>query len=262
MYEQAVALDPRFALAHAGLAYVCGLIYEWHEQSDRWIERGLAACERALTLEPQLAEAMVARARISWAQRKYDEAIQYARRAIESKPNCEGAYWTLGQAYFASDRWQEAAEIAERAMEMSGDDYNVYIPYRLVLERLGQAEAARRVQERAGRALERQIELVPEDVRARILLAADYASFGKEADAMRELQIALALRPKDSNILYNAACVYGLLKKKAEALTVLRKAKEAGYRLILEWAARDPDLACLHGEPEFERLLKEGEQKG
>src|SRR4029077_16801673 len=45
LYEQAVALDSRFALAHAGIAYVCGIFYEWHERDDRWIQKGLSACE-------------------------------------------------------------------------------------------------------------------------------------------------------------------------------------------------------------------------
>jgi len=261
MFENAVALDPDFALAHAWLANVQGLFFEWHEHDARWVERGLASCERALSLDPQLADALAARARIAWAQDKYDEAIHYARQAIERKPDCEGAYWTLGQAYFATDQLQEAAALAERATESTGDDYNVYIPYTLVFERLGEADSVRTLRERQTRALERQLEMVPEDVRAGILLAVNHAKDRREAEADRELRIAIALRPKDTNILYNAACVYGILQKKAEALATLQKAKDAGYR-SLDWAARDPDLDCLRGDPEFERLIRKEEQKG
>jgi non-specific serine/threonine protein kinase len=257
MFERAIALDPGFALAHAGLANACGLFYEWHEHNPAWLEKGLAACEHALALEPQLADALAARARIFWAQQKYDEAIEYARAAIERKPDCEGAYWTLGQACFASDRWQEAAALAARAVEATGDDYNVYIPFINVFERLGQAESARSLRQQQIRVLEQQLELVPEDVRARILLANSYAFLGNQAEAMRELQKAVALRPDDTNILYNAACTYGILQRKAEALALLKKAKEIGFP-NMDWAARDPDLACLHGDPEFQRLIEEG----
>jgi non-specific serine/threonine protein kinase len=261
MYDQAVALDPGFALAHAGLAYTCGLFYEWHEHEPRWIEKGLAACERALQLEPQLAEALAARAKICWGQKKYDEAIRYAREAISRKPDCEGAYWALGQALFASDRNEEAAALAERAIEVSGDDYNVYIPYMFALERIGQKEASHHLRQLQMQVMERQLELVPEDVRARVLLAAGYADSQRAAEADRELQFAIALRPKDANILYNAACVYGILQKKAEALALLRRAKDAGLP-NLGWADKDPDLACLHGDPEFERLLAESRKDG
>jgi len=261
MFEHAIALDPGFALAYAGLASVCGLFHDWYDRDAHWVEKGLAACEQAVKLEPQLAEVLAARALILEAQRKYDEAIQCARQAIERKPDCEGAYKVLGRACFASDRWEEAAAVANRAIEISGDDYNIYIPYTLSLERLGQMEAARILRERQTRALEQQLELIPEDVRARILLAVNYAFFNKEKEAIRELQKAVALRPDDSNILYNAACAYGIMQKKPEALEMLRKAKEVGFP-NLDWAARDPDLTCLHEDPEFKRLLAEGEVMG
>jgi non-specific serine/threonine protein kinase len=261
LYEQAVALDSRFALAHAGLAYVCGLFYEWHERDDRWIQKGLAACEQALSLEPKLPEALTARARIFWAQKNYDEAIRYSLQAVEHKPDCDGAYWILGQAYFASDRWQEAVAIAERAIEVSGDDYNVYVPFMLASERLGKTEGAVRIQQQFIQALERQLELVPEDVRARVLLSGRHAAAGRKPEAIRELEIAITLRPKDANILYNASCVYAQLQMKAEALDLLKKAKDVGFPSF-DWAARDPDLACLHNDPEFQQILQEVRQKG
>ncbi len=53
--------------------------------------------------------------------------------------------------------------------------------------------------------------------------------------------------------MYNAACVFCQLEKKPEALSALQKAWEAGFK-DTAWARRDPDLALLRGEPEFERL--------
>jgi serine/threonine protein kinase/Flp pilus assembly protein TadD len=261
LYEQAVALDPGFALAHAGIAYVCGLFYEWHDRDDHGIQKGLAACERALALEPRLPDALTARARIFWAQKEYDEAVRYALQAIEYKPDCDGVYWVLGQAYFASDRLQEAAAMAAQAVEMNGDDYNVYIPFMLALERLGRPDEAAGMYQKIVIALEQQLEAVPEDVRARILLAVRHASAGSQAEAVRQLEIAVTLRPKDANILYNASCVYGLLQKKAEALDLLKKAKDVGFPSF-DWAARDPDLKCLHDDTEFQQILQEVREKG
>ena len=77
--------------------------------------------------------------------------------------------------------------------------------------------------------------------------------FGRNDDAVRQLETAVTLRPDDANVLYNAACTYGIMGRKAEALDMLRKALEAGYG-NRDWAARDPDLACLHDDPEFRRL--------
>ena len=255
MFEHAILLDSGFALAHAGIANACGLVYEWHERDERWLERGRASCERALALDPSLAEALLGRARILYAQKRYDEAVRDARRAIEMKRDCDGACNILARSLFESDRWAEAIETVSQAIAVNGDDYNVYVPYTNIYEGLGRTEDAASLRLREVAVLEQTLRDVPEDVRARILLAADYASIGREQDAVRELQKAVDLRPNDSNILYNAACTYGVMKKKPEAIEMLRRAKVAGYQ-TLEWTRRDPDLACLHGEPEFEKLFE------
>jgi TolB-like protein/Flp pilus assembly protein TadD len=254
MFERAIALDPDFALAYAGLARICGRYYEMREQNQRWIDRGLAACKRGLELEPDLAEMLVARAYIAFAQQQYGEAIDFARKAIERKWNCDGAYDVLGRALFSSGRLQEAADLVERAVEANGDDYYTYVPFLNALGAIGDKEGQRKLRGREMKVLENQLELVPEDMRARILLAVDYAELGRPEDAIRELKKAVALRPNDGNTLYNAACVYGVLGRKSESLEMLRRAKVAGYH-NLDWASRDPDLALLYDEPEFHRIL-------
>jgi serine/threonine protein kinase/Flp pilus assembly protein TadD len=257
MYEQAIKLDPNFAHAHAGVAYICGIIHEIREHNPKWVERGDAACNKALELDPNLAEALVARARISYSQLQHAEAIEYAQRAIALKPDCDGVYNVLVRAYFASGRFEEAAALTEKAIEANGDDYNVYVPIVNALERLGRFAELKRYREMEMGMLERQLELVPEDVRARSLLAADYANMGRPDDAIRHLEMTVALRPNDSNVLYNAACTYGVLGKKDAALDLLRRALGAGYANFA-WPGQDPDLSLLHDDPEFLRLFPSG----
>ena len=255
MFEQATQLDPNFALAHSGIAHLCGLIYELREQNQKWIERGLAACDRATALAPELPEVLVAHARICYAQKKYEEAALLAWRAIERKPDCEGSWNILGRAYFAAGRYAEAAALTERALEANGDDYNTFIPYGNALERLGRKKEAEHARQRMCKVLRQQLELVPEDVRARILLATNLAYLQQDTDeSIRHLQTAVVLRPGDANILYNAACTYGLLGKKVDALETLKKAFAAGYGNG-DWAAKDSDLDCLHDDPEFQKLV-------
>ncbi len=254
MFEQAIQLDPDFAHAHGGIAHLCGLIFEIREQNTKWIEKGLAACDRATALAPDLPEVLVAKARIAYAQKKYEEAALLAKRAIERKPDCEGSWNILGRAYFSSGRFEDAVALTEQAIEANGDDYNTYIPYGNALERLGRKEEAKKLRKRLVEVLRQQLELVPEDVRARILLSSDLAYNGETEESIRHLQTAVALRPGDPNTLYNAACTYGVLGRKAEALETLKKALAGGYG-NLDWASKDSDLDCLHDDPEFKRLV-------
>ena len=75
-------------------------------------------------------------------------------------------------------------------------------------------------------------------------------------EAVREIGLAMTLRPKEATVLYNAACAFCFLKMKTEAMDALSKAWDAGFK-DSDWARRDPDLSLLHGDPEFERLYPE-----
>jgi tetratricopeptide (TPR) repeat protein len=260
MYQHAIRLDADFAQAYAGIAHVCGALAEYQGGDPMWIEKGLRAVERAIALQPDLPEALSARARLYAVQKNYIEAARWARKAIELKPDCEEGYAVLGRALFESDRWKEAAELIDRAIAVCGDDYNVYIPYANVLRALGDDQAAAKLEEKLIVVLEHQLQTVPEDVRATILLAANYSRQGKTREAVAAAEKAVAMRPGDSLTLYNAACTYCVLKMKPEALVMFRRAVEAGYRNP-EYAARDEDLSCLHDDPEFQRLIKPGPRK-
>jgi len=258
MFEQAIKLDRNFALAYAGIAHLCGLIYELREQSQAWIDKGIAACDRAMALAPELPEVMVARARLFYAQKKFDESELMARRAIERKRDCDGSWNILGRALLSQGKYEEGAKLTEEAVEANGDDYNTYVPFGVCLENLGRMSEGLELRERMNVVLRKQLETVPEDVRARILLASNLANAGEADEAIRHLQTAVALRPNDGNTLYNAACTFGCLKMETEALDTLKRAIAAGYG-NLNWAARDPDLNCLHDKAEFRRLVGLGE---
>jgi non-specific serine/threonine protein kinase len=256
MFENAVILDPNFALAYAAIANVCAQNHYYHGRDPVWIERAMKASETAVVLRPDLPEVQVAQAWILYAKGKYDEAAAVIRRAIQRKRDCEGAYYLLGRTLFSAGCYQEVASIADAAVEASGEDYNVYVPIMNALGALGKGEALHNFRQRHLAALEAHLHKVPEDARARILLAGLYATMDRPEEAIRETNFAITLRPNEANVLYNAACVFSQMNKKAEALESLRKAWETGFR-DAGWVRRDPDLAMLHGDPEFERLYPE-----
>jgi len=252
MFEQAIALDPKFALAFAAIAHACANIFYNYGRDEAWIERAKNAAHQAVIIQPELPETDVARAWIMYAAQDYSQAIDTARRAIARKPDC-GGHYLLARALFAAGRYQEVADLSDEVMKAAGDDYNIYAPIGNALGALGKNEALRNMRLRRARVLEDQISKVPEDVRARILLAIDYASLGRVDEAMREVNLAMMFRPDEALVLYNAACAFCMMEKKTEALDALRKSHAAGFR-DPDWARQDPDLALLHGDPEFDRL--------
>jgi serine/threonine protein kinase/Tfp pilus assembly protein PilF len=257
MFENAVAIDPSFALAHAACANACAMFYSNFSRDQVWVERAREASGKALALRWDLPEVQVSQAWVLYVAELHDEAVRMVRKAIERKRDCEGAYYMLCRALFAAGRYQEVVDVADAAIEASGEDYNIYVPIMNSLGAMGKEEARRHMCHRVVVALENHLKHVPEDARARVLLGANYAEIGRSDDALRELNLAVTLRANEASILYNAACVYCGLKRKPEAIDALRKAWEAGFRDAV-WARRDPDLTLLHGDPEFERLYPEG----
>jgi non-specific serine/threonine protein kinase len=257
MFENAVAIDPSFALAHAACANACAMFYSNFSRDQVWVERAREASGKALALRWDLPEVQVSQAWVLYVAELHDEAVRMVRKAIERKRDCEGAYYMLCRALFAAGRYQEVVDVADAAIEASGEDYNIYVPIMNSLGSMGKEEARRNMCHRVIVALENHLKHVPEDARARVLLGANYAEIGRTDDALRELNLAVTLRANEASILYNAACVYCGLKRKPEAIDALRKAWETGFRDAV-WARRDPDLAILHGDPEFERLYPEG----
>jgi non-specific serine/threonine protein kinase len=253
LYENAAAQDPQFALAYAAIANVCAVYHYNFERDASWLDRARAASQKAVALQPELAEAKVAQAWILYASGEYAEALRNVRAVVERKRDTESAYYLLLRVLFASGQYQEIASVAEAAIEASGTDYNVYVPVMNALGALGKQEALKKVRQRFILALEEHLRRTPEDARARILLAGAYAYEGRTDDATREATMAMVLRPNDANVHYNAACAFCSMNKKTEAMDALAKAWKAGFR-DPDWVRRDPDLALLHGDPEFERL--------
>jgi len=253
MYENAVTLDPDFALAHAGLANVCAQYYSHFDKQQEWIDRAIAATQKASSNGGDSPEIRLAEAWIDLVAGSNEAAVDKVREAIKKDPDVDGGYYLLGRALFVSGRYQEIVEIIEEAMAHAGENYNTIVPIRNALGALGKTEALNNFTFRGIAIFETYLKKVPEDARARVLLAGAFAHQGRYEDAKREADMAIALRPDDTMILYNVACVFCLMNNSKDALVALAKAKETGYR-DPAWVRHDPDLAILHGDPEFERL--------
>ena len=253
MYENAVALDPHFAVAHAAIANVCAQYYYYFERKQAWIDRVNAAAQKAIATGRDEPEIRCAEAWLDFAQGKYESAVDKIRAALARDPDIDGGYHLFGRALFESGRYQEVLDIMEDALAHAGENYNTTIPIHNALGAMGKTDALKNYTYREIAIFEAQLKKTPEDARVRVLLAGNYAYQGRAEDAQRELDLAMALRPDDTMILYNSACTLCEMDKPQEAMTALKKAWEAGYKNPV-WTRQDPDLAKLHGDPEFERL--------
>jgi serine/threonine protein kinase len=256
MFEKATTLDPNLALAYAGIGHACGRIHRYYDQDVSWMKRGLEACENAMKIEPNLPEALSARAFLYYSHEQYEEAIQDAKLALDKKHDCEGAYFVLGLSLNITDHLEEAAQLTDRAIEFSGDDFNLYAAFGNTFKRLRDSERVQRLTLQHIRVLQMHLEWAPENIRARTLLAGAFADLGRVEDSVVELQTVLLNSPDDAATLINVACAYSILARKKEAIETLKKAIKNGYWHI-DTIARDADFDHIRDEPEFQEIIKD-----
>ena len=81
---------------------------------------------------------------------------------------------------------------------------------------------------------------------------------GRFADGLQIDKRLVGLRPHDPLAHYNLACSYALLRKPEQALKILRRAVELGYR-DFRYMREDRDLDSIRHDPRFRQLLREYE---
>src|SRR5258706_1800804 len=99
------------------------------------------------------------------------------------------------------------------------------MPIHNALGALGKKDALNNYVHRETAIYEGAVKKVPEDARARILLAGGYALMGRLDDAKKEADMAMVLRPDDTMILYNTACVFCLMNNAKDAMIAIKKAQ-------------------------------------
>jgi TolB-like protein/Flp pilus assembly protein TadD len=258
MFKRAIALDPKFAEAHAGLGDVNSTIVQWllvpPAEAGAVRAEALAESEEALRLDPSLSEAHVARGNVLAAIGRAGEADESFRRAIELGPGSRDAHYAFGRFLFAQKRYPESARAFEEAARINPDDYDSLTLLSMPYARMGEEPKAQAVRRLSLEASERVLKNEPDDVRALYMSGNNLIRFGEKARGLARLEQAVALRPSDYGVLYNAACGYTFAGEYDRAIDLLERAigTGRGYRA---WFENDPDLDALRNNPRFQQIL-------
>ncbi len=99
-FRRAIAIDPHYALAWAGLG---SLLMPRLLSTGRFdgLDESVAALKRALELDPALAEPYIYLAYLCAMQHRIDEAIEYGRSAVQHDPGVPMAWYILGIALYS-----------------------------------------------------------------------------------------------------------------------------------------------------------------
>jgi eukaryotic-like serine/threonine-protein kinase len=221
-YNQAIAKDPAYAQAYAGLALTYVLLPEYSlSPPQEALPKAKAMARKALELDETLAEAHTA---LAYSLFSYDwnfaEADREFQRAIELNPNFATAHQWHAESLLPTQRFDEAIAEAKRARELD--------PFSLVINHaLGFTYLYARQYDQAIEQYRKTIELDQNWYIAHWFLGYAYEAKGLFREAIAEYQKAAALN-EDPYALSYLAHGYAASGRKAEALNVLEQMKDVG----------------------------------
>ena len=285
-FEQAIARDPNYALAYAGLASA-HILSPYYTRTDRRQEGAKAkeAALKALSLDPNLAEAHSALGKILfWTELNIAGAMGEYERALELKPNDAGTrHWygndtlaalgrfeeaiaegrraieldplspiinaDLGTTFFYAGRYDESAAQLRKTLEIDPTFFFAHYGLGIALQAKGDLSGAITEYEKAK-------QLTSDNLLVSTIWAAAKARAG-DKDAARQMLTELDEISKNREVVgYFRALLYLSLNNKDEALRWLEQGYEERDGANICWIKVDPLLDSLHGNPRFEALVQ------
>ncbi len=162
LYNQAIELDPNFALAHARLASVCAEVFRYYEPTENWRTKARSEAETALRLKPNLTEAHFALGQcIYWMDEDYDRALEQFEIASRLSPSNADAVRLIAAIERRQGKWQEALATYEKVARVDPQNPNT-------IRELMQTDTAMRRWEDASRWADRLRAMAPASLVAKI----------------------------------------------------------------------------------------------
>jgi len=123
MYERAISLDPKFALAYACYSQLESWIVHSYERTPERRQKARSLAERALELQPDLPEAHLALGySYYWGDNNYNDALREFQVAQRGLPNEADAYLAIGAIQRRQGKWSESNENLEKAASLNPKD--------------------------------------------------------------------------------------------------------------------------------------------
>ncbi|HEV2201829.1 MAG TPA: protein kinase [Bryobacteraceae bacterium] len=280
--NQAIAVDPNYALAYDGLSYYYALVTDWFMPSTEAGPKAIGAARKALELDDSLAEAHVELAQeYSWYDYDWQNAEREFRRALDLNSSFadESHGWYLvwvgrteeglaelrnaealdplsaevcditGWMLYAARRNDEAVMQLRKCLEIDPSYWPPYYNIAQVYEQQGRFPEAIA-------AAQKGVDILPENPSVPLAeLARAYALSGRRADAQKALDQLLALSKRVQVSKYALATVYIALGDKDQAIARLEQAY-AEHSFMIAGTKVDPELNPLRSDPRFQALLR------
>ena len=256
--RQAVSFDPDYAQAWALMALAQAELRLLHGKDVD----ALPAVERALSINPDIAEAHCVKAQLLQEQGKQAEANQEIQFALRLDPESWEVNREAARLNFRQGRIGDAIPHFEKAGTLMPSDWHspmmVMTCYQSVGDEGSMLRAARTSIERAEVALAKE----PSNTQLLAAGANALALLGEDGRAREWIDRALLLDPDNNYTRYNLACALVVRLNDAErAMEVLGPYFERAIADMIKHVEADPDMDSIRDDPRFKAMMSGAKQR-
>ncbi|HEY1879753.1 MAG TPA: TIR domain-containing protein [Caulobacteraceae bacterium] len=257
--QAAIDIDPLYARAWALMARSRRTLrFSYGHQGDD----GLAAAERALSLDPDLAEAHAVKARYLLENERNEEADAEVATALRLDPESYEANDTAGDVRFRQQRLEDAVRYYERAATLMEAEVGCVAMLVTCYSALGDREGARRTARMTLARAETSLAQNPSNGSALAWGVSALGALGEGERAREWARRALLVDAGNQMMRYNLACALSYWLADAEgALELLGPFFATTGIGLLTHAKVDPDLDPVRADPRFQAMIAEAEAR-
>jgi len=256
--RSATEIDPDYAAAWALMAVSqAALRFHFSEPGDG----GLAAAERALSIDPNLAEAHAAIARVLTSNSKYDEARREIATALRLDSESFEVNTAAARLNYAQGRYEDATRYYEKAASLMESDFSSVAMLIACYRSLGNHEGLRHAAQRTLARAEKIAAQEPDNGMAMGYVVMSLIALGQGERARELAKRAMLLDPDNLTMRYNFACGFVELKDAETALNLLGAVLEKDTLETVNWAKVDPDLDALRDHPRFKAMIEGADKR-
>ncbi|HEX8816526.1 MAG TPA: protein kinase [Terriglobales bacterium] len=290
LLHRAIALDPKFTDAYALL----GNLYMLQAanalpNAEENLKQGIAAAQKALEINPQSVEGVIALAGAYAEAGRQQEAIRAGQQAVKAAPNnetawqnygyaanyaglndlAEGAYrhlrelnptllqprWMQARMLMYMGRTDEAEQEMRKLVTENPDHYKAQGYFGWVLYESGKLDEAQT-------AVDRAVALMPKTGDEVPVIAAGFVYAARGQREKIDPQV-LKYRPQDlidGDSLYWIGGIHALLGERDKAIAFFKRTVELG-NTNYPWFTRDKNYESLRNEPEYQAILAKAKEK-
>jgi adenylate cyclase len=255
----ALELDPSFAAAWVLLAQAQAAqrFYRGEAGAD-----GLEAAERAIELDPTLAEPHAVRSMIYFDAGRRDEAFAELERALALDPTSSMVCRAAGNLYHRSGRLDEAVAAWARAADVDETDFSASGMLSDTLWAMGDIDGAREGAARTLSRVETRLAHDPDNGHALGFGVIALGYLGQAERAKEWIGRALLINPDNNQMRYNFACALATSLNDPDAAIEMMETMLARSTLAIVNAAKaDPDLDGIREDPRFVAALASAEAR-